>query len=118
MKKYFLFTALLSFAITNAQTELDTPWMKELKSSDSSRLTFDAIIAAGNAYWETHDKDAKGSGYKPFKRWEAQWENYVDINGFLHLLRIYGTFGNKKNPKHNIEQRVRTLWLIKVTGIH
>ena len=98
MKKYFLFTALLSFAITNAQTELDTPWMKELKSSDSSRLTFDAIIAAGNAYWETHDKDAKGSGYKPFKRWEAQWENYVDINGFLPSTKdLWNVWEQKKS---------------------
>ena len=98
MKKYFLFTALLSFAITNAQTELDTPWMKELKSSDSSRLTFDAIITAGNAYWETHDKDAKGSGYKPFKRWEAQWENYVDINGFLPSTKdLWNVWEQKKS---------------------
>ena len=98
MKKYFLFTALLSFAITNAQTELDTPWMKELKSSDSSRLTFDAIIAAGNAYWETHDKDAKGSGYKPFKRWGAQWENYVDINGFLPSTKdLWNVWEQKKS---------------------
>ena len=98
MKKYFLFITLLSFVITNAQTELDTPWMKELKSSDSSRLTFDAIIAAGNAYWETHDKDAKGSGYKPFKRWEAQWENYVDINGFLPSTKdLWNVWEQKKS---------------------
>ena len=100
MKKYFLFTSLLLFLVTNAQTELDTPWMMELKSSDSSRLTFDAIIAAGNAYWETHDKDAKGSGYKPFKRWEAQWENYVDINGFLPSTKdLWNTWGNKNSKK-------------------
>jgi len=98
MKKYFLFTSLLFFVVTNAQTELDTPWMKELKSSDSSRLTFDAIIAAGNAYWETHDKDAKGSGYKPFKRWEAQWENYVDINGFLPSTKdLWNVWEQKKS---------------------
>ena len=83
MKKYFLLIGLFTFLGSNAQIELHTPWMKELKSSQIGPLTFDAIVSAGNTYWKTHNKDAKGSGYKPFKRWESQWQNYVDINGFL-----------------------------------
>ena len=83
MKNYFLLLGLCTFLGTNAQIELETPWMKELKSSQRGPLTYDAIVSAGNAYWETHNKEAKGSGYKPFKRWEAHWENYVDVNGFL-----------------------------------
>ena len=98
MKKYLLLLALISFVLTNAQTELDTPWMNELKQANPNRLTFDDIIAAGNAYWETHDKDAKGSGYKPFKRWEAQWENYVDKNGFLPSTQdLWNVWEQKKS---------------------
>ena len=83
MKNYFLLIGFCTFLGINAQIELETPWMKELKSSQRGPLTFNAIVTAGNTYWETHNKEAKGSGYKPFKRWEAQWENYVDVNGFL-----------------------------------
>jgi hypothetical protein len=83
MKNYFLLLGLCTLLGANAQIELETPWMKELKSSQRGPLTYDAIVSAGNAYWETHNKEAKGSGYKPFKRWEAHWENYVDVNGFL-----------------------------------
>ena len=52
MKKYFLVVSLFSFIITSAQIELDTPWMKELKQNISGPLTFDAVITAGNTYWE------------------------------------------------------------------
>ena len=98
MKRYLLLLALISFVLTNAQTELDTPWMNELKQANPNRLTFDDIIAAGNAYWEMHDKDAKGSGYKPFKRWEAQWENYVDKNGFLPSTQdLWNVWEQKKS---------------------
>ena len=46
-------------------------------------MTFKEIVDAGNAYWKTRDTDAKGSGYKPFKRWESFWQSYVNADGFL-----------------------------------
>ena len=98
MKKYFIVVSLFSFIITSAQIELETPWMKELKQNISGPLTFDAVITAGNTYWEAHDKNAKGSGYKPFKRWEAQWENYVDPDGFLPTTQdLWNVWEQKKS---------------------
>ena len=68
---------------SNAQVGSGTPWMKGLKHSEANPLTFKEIVDAGNAYWKTRDTDAKGSGYKPFKRWESFWQSYVNADGFL-----------------------------------
>tara|TARA_B110001452_G_scaffold65541_1_gene52385 strand:+ start:1644 stop:5021 length:3378 start_codon:yes stop_codon:yes gene_type:complete len=80
----FLFTlCTLCCLFSNAQIGSGTPWMKGLKHSEANPLTFKEIIDAGNTYWKTHDTDVKGSGYKPFKRWESFWQNYVNVDGFL-----------------------------------
>jgi ligand-binding sensor domain-containing protein len=93
---------LFTFFLSSAQIELDTPWMKELKDNSFSSLTFDDIISAGDAYWETRDKNAKGSGYKPFKRWEAQWENYVNSDGFLPTTQdLWNVWEQKKSQSQN-----------------
>ena len=76
-----LFTFCCLFS--NAQVGSGTPWMKGLKHSEANPLTFKEIVDAGNAYWKTRDTDAKGSGYKPFKRWESFWQSYVNADGFL-----------------------------------
>ncbi len=68
---------------SNAQVDSGTPWMKGLKNTKANPLTFKEIVDAGNTYWETRDTDVKGSGYKPFKRWESFWQNYVNADGFL-----------------------------------
>jgi len=68
---------------SNAQVDSGTPWMKGLKNTKANPLTFKEIVDAGNTYWETRDTDVKGSGYKPFKRWESFWQNYVNAGGFL-----------------------------------
>ena len=117
MKNYFLSIALCTFMVPNAQTQLETPWMKELKESDRSQLTFNDIIDAGNAYWKSHDKDAKGSGYKPFKRWEAQWEIMLMLWVFCHRCRICGVYGNKKRLKNNFGLQILHQWSTKVIGI-
>ena len=83
MKLFFIVISICSMLITNAQLGLEAPWMDAIENSELSKLSFDEIVEKGNTFWETHDKDAKGSGYKPFKRWEAYWQNYVDINGYL-----------------------------------
>lgn len=43
------------------------------------------IKKAADAYWATHDKDEKGCGYKPYKRWEAFMEPRVYPSGKLYL---------------------------------
>lgn len=84
MKKFLLFSFLLSFSFLSAQFNQDAPWMKNLDiESNRSNLKFNDIVDAFNTYWETHDPDVKGSGYKPFMRWQTFWENFVKEDGTL-----------------------------------
>ena len=83
MKKIFIITVLFSSHLLLSQINLNSPWLKDLKINPDEKLNYNSIIMAGEKYWETHDKFSKGSGYKPFKRWETYWHNYVDEQGFL-----------------------------------
>jgi PKD repeat protein/photosystem II stability/assembly factor-like uncharacterized protein len=46
------------------------------------RANFAAVQRAFNLYWENR-KITKGSGWKPFKRWEYYWQDRLDSNGNL-----------------------------------
>ncbi|MBT8222837.1 MAG: hypothetical protein KJN96_06675, partial [Eudoraea sp.] len=35
------------------------------------------------AYWAQRDPNQKGSGYKPYKRWENYWMHFIDQKGNL-----------------------------------
>ena len=85
MKKILLFlVTCFTFSFANAQMNSGAPWMKGLNTqSRTAPLKFKDIVDAANTYWKNHNKDAKGSGYKPFKRWENYWENFINEDGYL-----------------------------------
>jgi len=73
----FLFGSLLA-----QQNQSATDWI-EMKSRGAN---FYEIQKAFNNYWRDKDIDAKGIGYKPFKRWEYMVEPRVYPSGDLSLL--------------------------------
>ncbi len=81
-KFYFLIIVLLITFQVQAQFTQKTPWNKNNKKE----LTLKEISNSFNAYWDKNQdkKDEKGSGYKPFKRWENRWKLELDKSG--HLL--------------------------------
>lgn len=86
MKKITFWICMLSSVLIFAQYNQNAPWMKELNTKQKQtgkKPTFQQVQQAFNAYWQTHDKDEKGSGYKPFKRWEQQWKRRVKKDGSL-----------------------------------
>lgn len=75
---------LLFSSYTYAQFNEDAPWMLNSQTTEKKNFqTMDEIVASFNSYWTQHDKDLKGSGYKPFKRWEYQWSNNTHPDGTL-----------------------------------
>ncbi len=93
MKQYYYALLLLFVINASAQVNYDGPWMAKMKpdsiqlansKGDQSLLkkpTFKEVQLSFEEYWKTHDKDEKGSGYKPFKRFEQVWGNNLDENG-------------------------------------
>lgn len=41
------------------------------------------MSASFENYWKTRDPNKKGSGFKPYKRWENHWKNFLRKDGTL-----------------------------------
>ncbi len=84
MKTRILLCLLIVFGTANAQFNESAPWVQQAKqNSSSANPTFKEVQQAFNVYWSTRDETVKGSGYKPFKRFEYIWEKEVNGEGEL-----------------------------------
>ena len=53
------------------------------KNNTISKERFKDITNLYENYFSEKDVDKKGSGYKPFKRWEYQWSHYLLEDGTI-----------------------------------
>lgn len=84
MKNLLCIVAVFFFLNGNAQFNESAPWMESLNlDQNKGPVKFQDIVDSFNTYWADKDPNVKGSGYKPFKRWEAYWQNFVDSEGYL-----------------------------------
>ncbi|WP_161555212.1 T9SS type A sorting domain-containing protein [Dokdonia sinensis] len=65
-----------------AQIGTDAPWMESFAENPRA-AKFQDIQEAFYAYWADKDETVKGSGYKPFKRWESINQNFLNPDGTL-----------------------------------
>jgi photosystem II stability/assembly factor-like uncharacterized protein len=103
-KKLFLFIALLTFIDGYSQYNELSAWIQNNASvnSKNKELTVEELKTAFNDYWKTHDKGEKGSGYKPFMRWENYWKDMTNDQGYIATpLDISYAWGQKKEAKLN-----------------
>jgi hypothetical protein len=102
----FLFANLSAFAQYNS----DAPWMQSLQSKNGN-ATMTEMKNAFDEYWLHHDRDIKGSGYKPFMRWVNHQENQLHDDGTIltneELLEIYNT---KKQSQSNRSVTATSNW--------
>ena len=109
MKKILSLLAFLAFTFAQAQYIENAPWMQNLdvqaRKQSNNPVKFQEVVDAGNAYWETHDRSAKGSGFKPFKRWEDYWRNFVKEDGTLptsaELWEVWEEHSSRNNFNRN-----------------
>ena len=98
---FILFYSIQSFGQFNESA----PWMNFVsnKSSDS-KITLKEQSNAFNAYWKGKDFKKKGSGFKPFKRWENHWENNLLENGTIATPKVLWSAWKQKGllAKSNI----------------
>ncbi|PHS07846.1 MAG: glycosyl hydrolase [Kordia sp.] len=104
--------AVLAINFSFSQFNADSPWIKQLKQETSTSellqknpnqpFTFYEVQQAFNQYWETRDPSKKGSGYKPFKRWEFMVESEVNENGYLPSAQnIFDAWSAKTQMQQN-----------------
>ncbi|WP_339887345.1 T9SS type A sorting domain-containing protein [uncultured Flavobacterium sp.] len=102
MKKTItLFTMLISL-LGYSQYNSSAPWLVNKEEAKQGNLTIEQLKSSFDAYWLTHDKNKKGSGYKPFMRWEYHWQNKVDVNGnIITPEEMWAAFNQKKTATIN-----------------
>ena len=84
---------VLLFSISlQAQYKSNAPLASYLQNEKAERVdpetgqplyTLSQISKAAEKYFATHDPNRKGSGYKPFKRWENYWQYFTDKDGYI-----------------------------------
>lgn len=92
-RKLLVLITFLVITAVSGQFNQSAPWMTKLKKNETSKsktgktvqdiYSINEISAAFNEYWKDKDRNIKGSGFKPYKRWENYWMNFVDSNGYL-----------------------------------
>jgi len=85
MKQTLLFIFLFAMLQSYGQYNEGAPWMNTnvLKKPSSSKTTLQEQSNAFNQYWLGKDFTTKGSGHKPYKRWENHWKNYLLKDGTI-----------------------------------
>lgn len=110
---YLLFLFFLVTPMTFAQFNPDAPWMTEFSQEDlaSNRVRFQEIVDAFNAYWETKDHTVKGSGYKPFKRWENYWKYFLNQDDYLPSKSfLWNSLQQKKQQSRTMTTMAVSNW--------
>lgn len=94
MKKnlFLLLGTILVFVSTYAQYKSNAPLAAYLQNEKAERVdpdtglpmyTLSQISKTAEKYFARHDPNRKGSGYKPFKRWEHYWQYFTDKDGYI-----------------------------------
>ena len=115
VKKVILTISLIAFYSVNAQFNSGAPWVKKetLNSKNNKPITMKNMVSDFETYWLTHDKHKKGSGYKPFMRWEYQWRNNMHPDGtFITPLQIQEAWKSKnnQNSKNESTNKATSSW--------
>ncbi len=114
MRNIILITGCLFLTCSSsAQFNSDAPWMSSFSQEDlkANTVRFQDIVDAFNTYWMSRDTEEKGSGYKPFKRWENYWQNFVNEDGFLpSAVDLDKAFKEKQLFDQNRANRMTSDW--------
>ena len=97
MRKILLIIFVVNCSISFAQFNETAPWMDAVEKKQNDDATIDEIKNAFETYWENRDHKKRGSGYKPFMRWENHWRNKVDSTGYLITPQQMWKEWEKKN---------------------
>ena len=98
MKKILLISAFLFTILGFSQFNLSAPWIDEIdENRNNNEKTLEELVNSFNIYWSFHDKNKKGSGYKPFMRWVEHWKNATNDQGYVISAQELWTAWEKKN---------------------
>jgi hypothetical protein len=98
MKKLLLLILVFNCFFGFAQFN-NAPWNTIDEQSKSRPMNIDELVEKFNQYWLNRDATKRGSGFKPFMRWEYHWRNKTNQQGFLITPQEMWTALNQKNER-------------------
>ena len=96
MKKFYILI-LFSFTLAFSQYNENAPWLQNIPESKKTTLTIDEEVLLFNEYWKLHNRNERGSGYKPFMRWENYWRELTDNDGKIIPSEVFWKIWSDKN---------------------
>ena len=108
MKKLLYIVLLFISNTILAQQNSDAPWMKNLEdtsgkktlNTSNEKTSLEEVSAAFEAYWKGKDHTVKGSGYKPFKRWEYNAKSKLLSDGTVASAKYLRAENIKQHQKY------------------
>ncbi|MES2748741.1 MAG: T9SS type A sorting domain-containing protein [Bacteroidota bacterium] len=102
MKRLLLLITFLITFFGYSQFNENAPWIANDPDAKKGLKTINEQVDLFTNYWETRDKDKKGSGYKPFMRWEYHWKNNTNPQGYIITPQeMWNAYYEKKNRVSN-----------------
>ncbi len=109
MKNITLLFLLFFAFISNAQYTKSAVWLQESDKKENVQ-TINELKNTFDYYWKNHNKNLKGSGFKPFMRWLNHWENLTNEQGYIISPKEMQTaFNEKKTRKLNRSANANSL---------
>ena len=109
MIKNYLIVSLLCSFLGFSQFNSNAPWMTNMSTAKNGEATINEMVNAFNTYWSTRDKNARGSGYKPFMRWEYHWKNYTNNQGYIMSSDEFWNAWREKNQSKTNRNAIMSL---------
>ncbi len=105
---YLTFFCLFSVFIFG-QFNKNAPWNASTTDVVKTNL-FEQEVTIFNNYWLNKDRTKKGSGFKPFKRWEYHWQNQLNADGTIMTpQQLWQAWNTKKNRSTNRSSTIQSL---------
>ncbi len=105
MKKILLSTLLMIPVLIFSQAfQNNAPWMKDSTLKKKGKLTLSEISSSAERFFNTIDRDKKGSGLKPFERWKYHWSHYTKTDGTIAPASELWSAWRQKNTLNNSNQ--------------
>ena len=84
MRRSLLSLLLICTISTYGQSlQKNAPWMGVNTDSKNTTKTLQEITAAAEAYFNTIDRNKKGSGLKPYERWKYRSSHFLNPDGTI-----------------------------------
>ena len=113
---HLLLLFLVLSSAVSAQFNENAPWLQDAvnkRVASKNPYTLDELNKSFENYFKDKDRDAKGSGFKPYMRWMNHWKHYVTQDGTIAKPEL---LWNAWQQKESIAQKFNNVSAWKTIG--